>query len=415
MTTEIAILNRGAVALAADSALTIGRDRVWKSGNKLFSLGPTNDIAVMFYGLGDFIGYPWETIVKCFRERTGNKAYGSVKECSADFFDYIRSDLFKHEANENLSLDYLFVVFFEILNKSIVYERKMEFRKVVADEVLEHLKIIESMEVFDNNITLPVFSREFSKRIKDLASDVFEQKITNELHKIFVNYCFELARREVTSKYHTGVVFAGFGKDQMFPYAEHFIVDGKCKGIFRSWSVDISDLNNPNESPGIIVPFGQTDVVFMFMEGINESYIEFIEKIWLRFLNTRSEEVINSYIKEKDERTVELSKQKRENIKVMESFLDQFSKLRNKQHSRAITNIVSSLPKDEMAAMAEAMVELTSLRRKVDSRLESVGGPVDVAIISKGDGLIWTKRKHYFNMELNSDYAVRKRLRREAP
>jgi len=32
---------------------------------------------------------------------------------------------------------------------------------------------------------------------------------------------------------------------------------------------------------------------------------------------------------------------------------------------------------------------------------ETVGGPVDVAVISKGDGLIWMKRKHYFEPGLN--------------
>jgi len=32
------------------------------------------------------------------------------------------------------------------------------------------------------------------------------------------------------------------------------------------------------------------------------------------------------------------------------------------------------------------------------SRTETVAGPIDVAIISKGDGLIWIKRKHYFDL-----------------
>ena len=58
--------------------------------------------------------------------------------------------------------------------------------------------------------------------------------------------------------------------------------------------------------------------------------------------------------------------------------------------------------------MAEALVELTSLRRKVDSTLQSVGGPTDVALISKGDGFIWIKRKHYFDMNLNHDFINRK-------
>jgi hypothetical protein len=35
---------------------------------------------------------------------------------------------------------------------------------------------------------------------------------------------------------------------------------------------------------------------------------------------------------------------------------------------------------------------------------ETVGGAVDVAVISKGDGFIWIKRKHYFKPELNARF-----------
>ena len=35
---------------------------------------------------------------------------------------------------------------------------------------------------------------------------------------------------------------------------------------------------------------------------------------------------------------------------------------------------------------------------------ETVGGPIDVAVISKGDGFVWIKRKHYFDRELNQHF-----------
>lgn len=62
------------------------------------------------------------------------------------------------------------------------------------------------------------------------------------------------------------------------------------------------------------------------------------------------------------------------------------------------------LPKDELAAMAESLVNLTSFKRKVTLERETVGGPIDVAVISKGDGFVWIKRKHYFKPELNPQF-----------
>ena len=69
-----------------------------------------------------------------------------------------------------------------------------------------------------------------------------------------------------------------------------------------------------------------------------------------------------------------------------------------------ILKIVAMLPKDELAAMAESLVNLTSFKRRVSEDAETVGGPIDVAVISRGDGFIWIKRKHYFRTELNPHF-----------
>ena len=55
----------------------------------------------------------------------------------------------------------------------------------------------------------------------------------------------------------------------------------------------------------------------------------------------------------------------------------------------------------ELAAMAEALVNLTKFRRRVTMERETVGGPIDVVVITKGDGFVWIRRKHYFASEYN--------------
>ena len=51
MTAEVVILNREAVAVAADSAVTVtGRGpKVYNTANKLFSLSAVEPVAVMIY------------------------------------------------------------------------------------------------------------------------------------------------------------------------------------------------------------------------------------------------------------------------------------------------------------------------------------------------------------------------------
>jgi hypothetical protein len=83
-------------------------------------------------------------------------------------------------------------------------------------------------------------------------------------------------------------------------------------------------------------------------------------------------------------------------------------------HSDPIVEIVNHLPKEELADMAEALVNLTSFKRHVTHHAETVGGPIDVATISRGDGFIWIKRKHYFTPDLNPHF-IANYLRNSVP
>ncbi|MCM3291867.1 hypothetical protein M3661_17240 [Paenibacillus sp. MER 180] len=71
MTAEIAILNRSAVALAADSAVTVG-DKVYNSAIKILPLSYKHPIGIMIYNTSTFMGIPWETIIKSYRKQLDN-------------------------------------------------------------------------------------------------------------------------------------------------------------------------------------------------------------------------------------------------------------------------------------------------------------------------------------------------------
>jgi len=64
------------------------------------------------------------------------------------------------------------------------------------------------------------------------------------------------------------------------------------------------------------------------------------------------------------------------------------------------------MPKDELAKMAQALVNLTAIKRRSTPSAETVGGPTDVAVITKGDGMVWIDRKHYFDSSLNPGFTA---------
>jgi len=94
MTAEIAILNSSGIALAADSAVTIGSQKVYNSANKLFTLSKYHPVGVMVYDSADLMDIPWEIIIKEYRSKLGKKSFLTLEEYANDFWDHLCSDEF---------------------------------------------------------------------------------------------------------------------------------------------------------------------------------------------------------------------------------------------------------------------------------------------------------------------------------
>jgi hypothetical protein len=144
-------------------------------------------------------------------------------------------------------------------------------------------------------------------------------------------------------------------------------------------------------------------MVATFMEGINPDYQHLIgislENLIFRYTNAILNSICNSKSNEqKDKLTKKLLITSKKMIDYLEKELDKY---RRTEFSAPVVAVVSSLPKDELASMAESLVNLTSLKRRVSLELETVGGPIDVAVISKSDGFVWINRKRYFEKEDN--------------
>ena len=154
-----------------------------------------------------------------------------------------------------------------------------------------------------------------------------------------------------------------------------------------------------------IIPFAQSEMVAMFIEGVDPSYNKIISDYLSEYFEKYPDSIVDSIENVDTNRKEEFSKKLKEiGLSILADFNNRLQDYRQANHINPILNAVSFLPKDELAAMAESLVNLTSFKRKISLDAETVGGPIDVAVISKGDGFIWIKRKHYFKPELNNGF-----------
>ena len=194
----------------------------------------------------------------------------------------------------------------------------------------------------------------------------------------------------------------GYGNKEPFPQLYSYLLEVLINGQLKY-------LEDTSRSQGItfdndvsIMTFAQSEMVSTFIDGINPYYRETIGSYLSSLLSGYAESVLDVIpgLSSEDKITL-LDRLEQGNQKILQDFAQSMVSYQRENHSDPILVNVSYLPKDELAKMAEALVNITSFKRRVSVEAETVGGPIDVAVISKGDGFIWIKRKHYFEAKEN--------------
>jgi ATP-dependent protease HslVU (ClpYQ) peptidase subunit len=407
VTAEIAIVNRTGIALAADSAVTVGRERVWKNSNKLFHLAPSTDVAIMVFGNGSHCGLPWEVVIKQYRKKLGRKKFDILTEYTQDFLKFLDELTSPHPLQSDVNTYVIMLQIIDEAKETIKSTKGKTAKKKKFIAVMnEMVKQFEEKPIIFDEYDRAKFSHKHSQDIRGFLEQQLDILISKPVLSAMITACFEACRRALPSGAETGVVFAGFGEAELLPVVQELCIDGQLDEKVRAWTVRTRNMNE-TDSGGMVIPFAQSDIAHLFIEGLLPDYLDFVARTMKGTLDRKSRELVKDYVPEA-EKLVEEARQLKANEAMTEKFQEQFTKFRRKAFVQPMMKVVNSLPKEEMAAVAEALVETTSLRRKMDSRLETVGGPVDVAIISKSDGFVWIKRKHYFDIELNRDFVQRR-------
>ena len=184
---------------------------------------------------------------------------------------------------------------------------------------------------------------------------------------------------------YSGIIIAGFGEDELRPTLMAVRVQNANGDLIHDLE-DSSDFEL-EDLQSIVRPFAQSEMVPRFFDGIDGDLLERVKSLSERRL-ARFAKDVSKFLPE-DKHQVELAVLVKKHAKAYERGLRNHIE---KHYSAPIVQMVQSLPKEELAYLAESLVSLMSLKLRVSPAQETVGGPIDVAVISKGDGFVWHKR-----------------------
>ena len=81
MSAGICIMNRNAIAMAADSAVTVGdHAAIHNSANKLFSLSRVAPVGVIVYANAALMTVPIEIIVKQYKKQLADRVFPKLND-----------------------------------------------------------------------------------------------------------------------------------------------------------------------------------------------------------------------------------------------------------------------------------------------------------------------------------------------
>lgn len=416
MTAEVGVLNAVGVALAADSAVSLGpnADKIYSSADKLFHLSESAPVGIMINGNATFLGIPWETIIKSYRRSRKGKAFPKLVDYRDDFFRYVRSNraLFPVALQRNHA-ELLSNSFLLHLRESI--KETLDRRAEIDDGLDERDISLIVHEVVKKNLdfvtakprirefgksTVADIQKSLSKKIAAAKKDIFgELPINPTTQRMLTRLVVEVLTRDYMSPFMSGVIFAGFGDDEFLPRLYSNNVEIMIRNKVRSnqqHNIEISE-----QVSASIVPFAQQEMVHTFLNGIDPSIEDWIRRTSDSLFQGFASQILDQVDKHDAVFGKALRRRVTPAAKKVVSAVHADWEQKSKDYWEPIMSVAASLPKDELGSLAEALVNLTKFRRRVSQDRETVGGPIDVAVITKGDGFVWVKRKHYFEPELN--------------
>jgi hypothetical protein len=411
-------MNRQAVALAADSASTVtewvdGKEQVrfFKGTNKIFELSNHHPVGVMIFGSATLQEVPWEIFVKDFRKHLADKSFNDLTGYANGLFDFIKNHhlfpddyqakVFKDEVRKVVFLHLFLAQNDDTVKQASTKEEKQTVFQTLLDKYYEQLKnepLPTHFEQADVDKAIALHKPGLEDELKDMLAH-FRLDLEIDLSKLAELAIIGLFKSYDRYMNSTGVVFAGFGDNDYFPGYEEYGCYGLLMGKFlfdkkSSQKIDI-------DTPSHIKPFATTAMINTFLTGFSPDIFSQVGQQFEAALKSLGDKI-------RSELKVDEIPNLDNHIRgVLNEHTDRWVKAAMAAHAWPLRRVVGSLPLDEMAELAETLIMLQSLKEKVTQPTESVGGPIDVAIITKGDGFIWTKRKHYFDPKFNTRFLVR--------
>lgn len=389
MTAQVAVLNPQGIALASDSAVTITagtQAHSYQSADKIFPISAV-PVAVLHSGSASLWGVPWQLLVEMWSKDRAPVEVASMEAYAREFSLWL-------VAQQGLATEQAQVEFFRWSYRDYLLGVRARIRHELDDRDFpltagyveaEEAGVIDA--VIDEH-TAGLAHRPDYQNTADIDAAGFCQgigtELTEDLAWVFDDTPrtshLDTAARSVAEllvtkaePFSTDAVlaFAGYGAADYFPSLYEFRVAGVLGGRVRLYDEARSAVDA--NSRVSITPLGLTEAITTFLRGTSPQYRSAAHRVLQAFAD-------KSAFEQDHVPDVDVSHR---------SLDEQFETIEWQEFLSPMLGIVETMPMAETVRLADSLVGLASLRQMIQGE-SSVGGPIDLARITKQGGFEWS-------------------------
>ena len=413
MTSEVAVMNQRAVALAADSAVTLidgGTVVVRNEQRKLFNLVEGLPVGVMFFGLADILGHPWEHLIEHY-QRHNQHAKAHLRDYATSFTQMLDNldEFFSPERQQD---DYR-RLYASVLRHVFAYA---QFLRDAGDEAAQdkddsHLleeaiaRIWNEYQFVDGIIPrrdLPCFPPGFAKRIQPRYAGMIDELIGYGFTQFSLS---QTARQQLKDigifcvvkdlflEDVTGLVFGGFGTEERYPSVVTYYISAVVDGIVKRSEASVDSIDTQVRSKLRI--FADSEVTHAFLRGIDFNLERRLYAGFHMLLHGMVGEVITAIPDVSESVRNELRDRFQKGFvpRYFDAFRGMIAEYQQHNFITPVLRVLEIAARTELAETARALVELNVFRKRIMAQRETVGGAIDVALISRDGGFQWWSKQ----------------------
>jgi hypothetical protein len=412
MTSEIAVMNQRAVALAADSAITLiggGSVVVRNDQRKLFNLVEGRPIGLMFFGVADLMGHPWEHLIEHYQKKVRPKQFAHVRDYAVSFTGMLDNlEEFLPRAKQSDEYRRLLASVFryifhlaQFLSDSAEGEKPQD--AAILEAAIERVwRDYQTRPDGSPRPDLPCFpvnfgavvARDYAKEIDELIAYGFGAfQLSPDARARLKAIAVFAVTKDLFLEDVTGLVFAGFGTEERYPNVVTYFLSAIVGGYVKRAEASYDTIDSEVRSK--IRVFADSEVTNAFIRGIDFNLERRLYGGFRMMMDGLVEQVVGAFPQVEGTQRAEVAGRFQRDLvpRYLDAFRGMIADYQQQTFINPVLRVLEIAARNELAETARDLVSLNIFKKKIMAQKETVGGAIDVAVISRENGFQWFSKQ----------------------